>query len=291
MTSLIELKKNSERRGLNNQNNQSSQLGEIRLNKWDEEAMNNINAQVAYCKTCNGTHCTSSLKGYCPSYEIVHGMFYQSMAPCRHERARMQQEKQKRMFKFSGIPAEFKGDTFSQYESTKENENAVKYAHWAVDHKEKGVLYYGTRGSGKTKLAAIIANEKIKRGQSVLFASVPDLFMDLKASFRTGNTDELLQSVRNAEVLVLDDLGAERMTEWVGEQLFCLINYRMSQQLQTIVTTNHTPGNLIRKMSPVDKRGEFVDDLQGQRIVSRLCSMCYFVKLNGPDYRMKEVLA
>ena len=66
---------------------------------------------------------------------------------------------------------------------------------------------------------------------STVFASVPDLLMDIRDSFGTGRTAEILRSVQRAPCLVLDDLGTERMSEWVGEQVFAILNYRSNHEL------------------------------------------------------------
>ena len=59
--------------------------------------------------------------------------------------------------------------------------------------------------------------------------------MDIRDSFGTGRTAEILRSVQRAPCLVLDDLGAERMSEWVGEQVFAILNYRSNHELKTII--------------------------------------------------------
>ena len=72
---------------------------------------------------------------------------------------------------------------------------------------DKGALFYGATGTGKTLLAAIVAQEKMKQGISTVFASVPDLLMDIRDSFGTGRTVEILRTVQKVPCLVLDDLG------------------------------------------------------------------------------------
>ena len=118
-------------------------------------------------------------------------------------------------------------------------------AKWLIEYQDKGALFYRATGTGKTLLAAIVAQEKMKRGLSVVFVSVPDLLMDIRDSFGTGRTAEILRSVQRAPCLVLDDLGAERMSEWVGEQVFAILNYRSNHELQTIITSNYCESSFI----------------------------------------------
>lgn len=138
-------------------------------------------------------------------------------------------------------------------------------------------------------MASIVAQEKLKRGIPVIFASVPDLLMDIRDSFGTGRTAEILRSVQQVPCLVLDDLGAERMSEWVGEQVFAILNHRSQNSLQTIITTNYGLKALAGRMATAIRDKDFGDDVQGKRLISRICGMCYIVGVRGRDFRMQNV--
>ena len=75
------------------------------------------------------------------------------------------------------------------------------------------------------------------------------------------------------------------MTEWVGEQLFCIINHRYNEKLQTIITTNFNAKDIMSRMATVDGSGKVVSDIQGNRIMSRIYGMYQAVELNGNDFR------
>ncbi len=99
----------------------------------------------------------------------------------------------------------------------------------------------GTYGSGKTHLAAAIANERLLSGRAALFIVVPDLLDHLRATYSPGSNvtyDERFEAIKNAPVLLLDDLGAQSSTPWAAEKLFQLLNYRYAAQLPTVITTN-----------------------------------------------------
>jgi DNA replication protein DnaC len=103
------------------------------------------------------------------------------------------------------------------------------------------IVLTGPSGCGKTHLAAAVANRCIERGSAALFMVVPDLLDHLRASYQQGSEmayDDLFEVVRNAPVLVLDDLGVQSGTEWANEKLFQLINHRYNAQLPTLFTTN-----------------------------------------------------
>jgi len=192
-----------------------------------------------------------------------------------------------RLFASAHIPRAYEADTFADYDVTQGNKGAVDAAHMVIDERINGLFIHGVRGTGKTKLAAIIANERARARKPVLFASVPDLMADIRGSFRDGTTSEAVQAVKDTPFLVLDDLGAEKMSEWVGEQLFCIVNHRYNERLQTVVTSNYSPREIIAHMATVDRRGNVIDDMQGQRIMSRIYGMCERVEIRGVDWRMK----
>jgi len=103
------------------------------------------------------------------------------------------------------------------------------------------LLLVGPSGSGKTHLSAAIAGKCIESGQSAMFMVVPDLLDHLRAAYQPGSDagyNEVFETVRNAPVLILDDLGVQNVTPWVEEKLFQLINHRYSSQLATVITTN-----------------------------------------------------
>ena len=238
------------------------------------------------CRGCTGEKCLQPSRGMIPVVEVHDGRFSYALKVCRHERQRREREKIARLFASARIPRSYEGDTFADYTVTDGNRKAVDAARWMLAG-GSGVFLYGEKGTGKTKLAAIIANERAKAGHPVLFASVPDLMADIRASFASGGTSERVQAVKEAPFLVLDDLGAEKMTEWVGEQLFCIVNHRYNEQLPTVVTSNYSPTQIIRHMATVDGRGNVIDDMQGQRIMSRIYGMCERVEIRGADWRMK----
>ena len=114
---------------------------------------------------------------------------------------------------------------------------------------------------------------------------MPELLADIR---RAMKSDQELQSswkFQSTEFLVLDDFAAERTSSWVLEQLFILLNAREGARVQTVVTTNYESAKdlIVRLKDP--KTGDL---LTGKRIVSRLCGMCDWVKLEGEDWRLKN---
>lgn len=110
-----------------------------------------------------------------------------------------------------------------------------------VLHPREWLVFIGPVGVGKSHLGMAIANAALDADIVTLFATVPDLLDHLRQSFNPSSEvfyDELFERFKNAELLVLDDLGAEQSNSWVDEKLFQLLNYRYNLCLPTVVTLN-----------------------------------------------------
>ncbi|MCL6432590.1 MAG: ATP-binding protein [Anaerolineae bacterium] len=105
------------------------------------------------------------------------------------------------------------------------------------------LVYMGDYGCGKTHLAAAIANYRVAQGERALFVVVPDLLDHLRAAFSPSSNvslDRRFEEVRNAPLLVLDDLGTQSSTPWAQEKLYQLLNHRYNARLPTVITTSLT---------------------------------------------------
>ncbi|MDX1378014.1 MAG: ATP-binding protein [Anaerolineales bacterium] len=120
-------------------------------------------------------------------------------------------------------------------------QKALKAAHNYAEKPKGWLIMMGTYGSGKTHLAAAIANYRSGLGDPPLFVMVPDLLDHLRATFSpTSSTtfDRRFEEIRTAPLLVLDDLGTQSMTPWVREKLYQLFNHRYNAELPTVITTS-----------------------------------------------------
>jgi DNA replication protein DnaC len=137
--------------------------------------------------------------------------------------------------------ATFDAQTGVTAEQKQNLERALAIARSYAEQPQDWLVFFGNYGCGKTHLAAAIANYQQERGNQVLFVTVPDLLDYLRLTFSpgaTGNFDRRFQTVRNASLLILDDVGTESATAWAKEKLFQIISYRYIGRLPTLLTTS-----------------------------------------------------
>ncbi|MBN1356471.1 ATP-binding protein [bacterium] len=152
----------------------------------------------------------------------------------------------------------------------------------------KGLLLMGPMGVGKTHLSVGIIHYLIEdKNVSCLFYDFRELLNDIRSTYdRDSQLTEraVIQPLLTAELLVLDELGAEKTTHWVLDVLMYILNYRYNRMGITIITTNYPDESGIHK-SGLD---ETLADRIGIRLRSRLHEMCQKILFEGEDYRMNR---
>ena len=264
-----------------------AQYSDTALSPLDIIQIRRAERDSAVCKDCAGLPCQKSAeRGFKPVVEIDAGYVRVAMSICSYALANKRQEKYRRAFTAAKIPEIYIGKTFDDYELDKANCEAVAYAHEAID-KGNGLYLCGAAGCGKTFLAAIVAQELLKRGKTVIFSDVPTLLGALKATFSDdaeARIDELMANLAAVDVLVLDDLGTETPTEWAVERLYMIVNQRYSANKAIIVTSNLAPTEAEYKLN--HPRNAPVG-IHGSRIISRIKQTCRLAQIGGGDRRRR----
>ena len=175
----------------------------------------------------------------------------------------------------------FKSKTFSNFDKSKcpkAYEICRTYAKNFLSNRDQGIGLFitGSVGSGKTHLVSAIidyiARVYKRKVDDLIFITSVNLLSRIKFSFENKTTESLLKKLEAADLLVIDDLGIEKSSDWTYEIFYKIIDSRYSNLLPVIITSNLTDTELKEKMS--------------ERIVSRLYEMCKGIKLTGKDYRM-----
>lgn len=176
----------------------------------------------------------------------------------------------------SNLGERFFNRTFENFDIEK-NKKAYASAKAYVDKqnlfkdRSNSRLFMGDVGTGKTHLAAAIANELIERGIPVLFATCSEHLAKIKGQFNTDYDGEYEMQMKDTPMLIIDDLGKEQKTDWSKRVLFDVVNYRYEHMLPVVITTNFT-------------EKEFAEHV-GNAIASRFLETGRVIKTIGEDYR------
>lgn len=171
--------------------------------------------------------------------------------------------------------------TYQNEELMRAVESARRFAD-AFPVVQKGLMLIGPPGIGKTHIAVSALQQVIRRtGARGLYYDTRALLRDIRSTYNPVlhmAEMDVIRPVMEAEVLVLDDLGAERLTDWVEETMSLIVNTRYNERRPTIFTSNY---------EDIPDEGEVNSLLArvGFRLHSRLREMCEFLEYDGPDYR------
>lgn len=166
----------------------------------------------------------------------------------------------------SGIPQKFMDCRADDFNVTVNNMSVAKMFKdiYTAKNPQKGIFVYGNVGTGKTMLSAILVIERAFQGLSSLFYTVTDMLTDLKDFSDSTARDIKLRKIKNTPCLVIDDLGAEYVTDWVSSTLFEILDSRYKSNSLTIINSNIAIGDLQRRYG----------ELHGKRIVRRIQELC-----------------
>lgn len=211
-------------------------------------------------------------------------------------------DREERRLAAARIPERYRQYTLDGYETAfRGADQSLSRAHltarkfvdaYPVDTAGKGLLFTGSIGVGKTHLAVGVLRRLIQeKGCRGLFCDYRELLKNIQNSYnpQVNTTElELLKPVFAAEVLVLDDLGAQKPNEWVWDTVALILNSRYNEKQTTIITTNYpdlSAGSGAKTDVERAAREQTLGDRIGDRMRSRLAEMCVKVEMTGEDFR------
>ena len=218
---------------------------------------------------------------------------FSRVIPCRCTREAIDKQRQTYLLRYSNLGSltRFTFDSLLPEGRSGNPVNQEQFAHAyqaakAFASEPKGwLILVGPSNCGKTHLAVSIANERISQSQPAFFISTPDLLDRLRSAFSPDSEmpyDEFFDQVRNAPLLVLDDLGAQTSTAWAKEKLEQLLNYRFNSELPTVIVT----------IIPIE---QLEDRIRTRLTDPDLCQICVVEKKQvlleyswGPEFELQK---
>jgi DNA replication protein DnaC len=198
--------------------------------------------------------------------------------PCRCRPARVERRRARSLS--AVIPRKYRGVSFDRPPVTELPGPQVQMVRHFVRDVDanldagRGLWFEGDVGTGKTTLAMLVSRAALDAGRSVAIYSLPRLLAEIRATFEDGAEGsyvDFLDRLAVVDLLHVDDVGAERSSEWVLEQLYAIVNARYEDERSMVITTNLSQ--------------ERLEEQIGKRTVSRLKEMCEPVPLYGQDAR------
>jgi primosomal protein DnaI len=244
------------------------------------------------CANCPGlSNCPNMMKGYQPELMLTRKALDLSYQPCTLKHKEEQDRKQRQLIRSLYVPKDILEATFDKLDLDHEREEASRKAlAFALGAKPgedgKGLYFYGKFGVGKTYLMGAIANELRDRGIPTFIVYTPDFFREMKSSIGDGTFQEKLDMVKKAQVLILDDIGAETISGWIRDDVLgAILQHRMLEKLPTLFTSNYDYDELEEHLSYSERGG--IEELKAKRIMERIKHFTDFVTVEGSNRRMR----
>lgn len=170
-------------------------------------------------------------------------------------------------------------------------EKVLNYAYefllnYSKDNYEKGLYIYGPYSTGKTYLLSAIANELAKREINVLMVFMPDLVRTIKQGISSGDLETKINLLKQADVLMIDDIGGENMTPWFRDEIFLpIIQYRLSAKLPVFFSSNLDMKDLMDALTI--SKGNELDYVKSVRIIQRIKDLTTYINIGNEQYKKR----
>lgn len=241
------------------------------------------------CRACQGlASCKNHQVGY--SYKFNKNLdepFY--LEACEYKKKEIMLNKQNEFIKTLYLPPSLQEATLADFEPTSPERIAVlkyvtNFLHTFAPGKEtKGLIIGGPYRTGKTYILAALQKELSKSGVTSLLIYFPDLIRELKSSLGTPNYENLINKLKEVDVLMLDDLGSETMTVWLRDEVLGpILNYRLGAHKPLFASTNLTPVQLSKHFAVSNDE---MDKTKTARIGSRLLGLSSYIDIGKTPYK------
>lgn len=248
--------------------------------------------EFEHCMNCPGLNeCKNKIKGFMYTPVATKKAISFEYRACKYKNKELIDNKYLENIELFEMTSSLKKASIKDmYTNDKERLEIVKYFKKFIDNygknKVKGLYLHGSFGAGKTYLVAALFNEMAKRNIKSVIVYYPDFLRSLKESFENG-FNEKFNYIRKVPLLLLDDIGAETVSEWNRDEILgSILQYRMEEGLPTFFTSNLTIDELEEHFA-ITNRG--IDKVKARRIIERIKYITENLKLVSVNRREKNV--
>lgn len=245
--------------------------------------LENTVKELNNCKGCKGLeYCKNKITGHVEYPKEEKDSLIFVFRPCKYEKNKIKEENNVVFFETPKILRDAK---LSEFYPEKERLEVKKYIKEFIsnyDKKEtqKGLYLHGSFGSGKSYILSALLNELSKNAMCVN-VHFPSLLRNLKESFESF--EDKINEIINSDILLLDDIGAEKNTEWSRDEILgTILQYRMDNNLPTFFTSNLSIEELEEHLKIVNKS---VDNIKARRIIERVKQLTIDMELVSENKR------
>lgn len=226
---------------------------------------------------------------FIPKLQFENGITTIEYCPTNSFLEKQRQIKQNRLFHLLYLPENIKNYKFSDFDQNGRRSaylNAIKFADNLIGNPTnfyKGPYFYGQFGVGKTFLLGAIASDLASHEIQTEFVHVPTLVVELKNSIGNNSLSKLINEIRNASVLILDDIGAESLSSWVRDDIFNpILQFRMDAKMPTLFSSNFNLSELEKHLT--ETRDDY-DPVKARRIIERIRFLSSPTEISGKNWR------
>lgn len=245
------------------------------------------------CSKCPSVQqCVNTINGFTPKLSLTRGLIDLEYTPCQQKRIEDERRHTEKMIASMHMPKDVLRATLSDvrvYSEDRENllqaaQNFVDQVKQTGELPRKGFYLYGDFGVGKSFLIGAIANELAALQIQSVVVYVPEFLRELKNAIGTPQLEEKFDFVKKAPVLMLDDLGAEQLSEWTRDEILgSILHYRMAEQLPTFITSNLDYSGLEVFFTQTTRGGQ--DPIKAKRIMERIKAITESIQVEGLNLR------
>jgi len=262
----------------------------------DEQIERNLNKLYEYitqshqCDRCTNVEtCKNMLQGYSPILEYKNEEIHISYEKCRNRLAEEAQTEQSDLIRSVHMPKEILEARIDDVHVDQNRTNAIKNMTQflnAAEEKlpERGIFFSGPFGVGKTYLLGVIANRLKQFNISSMLIYMPEFVREMNASIKDNTVQQKVDAFKRADVLMLDDIGAETLSAWFRDEVLgAILQYRMMEKLPVFFTSNYTMAQL-EEILATTTRGD-VEKVKAGRIMERIKQVSIEVPVKGENRR------